>query len=84
MVIDLADKSGGWLVAVFRTVAGAYSMLAMTGSIGVMLCRNLRGAISESDDDEQCRRGHAGTIDVGGVCWFNDNVGEAVKDGNGV
>jgi hypothetical protein len=70
-------------VAVCRTVAGAYSMLAMTGSTGVMLFRTLGGAISESDDDEQCRRGRAVTIDVGGVCWFNDGAGEAVKDGNG-
>jgi hypothetical protein len=21
-------------------------------------------------------------IDVGGVCWFNDDAGKAVKDGN--
>lgn len=51
-VIDPADKIGGWLVAVWRTVAGAYGMLAMRQSTGAMVCKKLGGTVSESDEAE--------------------------------
>jgi len=52
MVMELDDKSSGWLVDDCETVAGVYSKLVMYGSTGAIVEGCMQGAESESEESE--------------------------------